>query len=77
MRVLSAKENIADDASGILIESILEGMAEYYSVELAQKVKRGMDLNAEKFLCTGGNVSLGFKVDKDKLFKLMRKLHQS
>ncbi len=45
-------------------------MAEYYSVELAQKVKRGMDLNAEKFLCTGGNVALGFKVDKDKRFQI-------
>ena len=70
VRVLSAKENISDDASGILIESILEGMAEYYSVELAQKVKRGMDLNAEKFLSTGGNVALGFKVDKDKHFQI-------
>lgn len=40
VRVLSAKENITDDASGILIEGILESMAEYYSVELAQKIHR-------------------------------------
>ena len=38
VRVLSAKENITDDASGILIEGVLESMAEYYSVELSQKV---------------------------------------
>ena len=31
VRVLSAKENIADDASGILVEGVLESMAEYYS----------------------------------------------
>lgn len=37
VRVLSARENISDDASGILMESVLEGMAEYYSVELSQK----------------------------------------
>ena len=42
VKVLSAKENIADDPSGILMETVLEGMAEYYSAELAQKVKRGM-----------------------------------
>ena len=33
VRVMSAKENISDDASGILIEGVLESMAEYYSVE--------------------------------------------
>ena len=42
VKVLSAKENIADDPSGILMETVLEGMAEYYSAELAQKVKRGL-----------------------------------
>ena len=31
IRVLSARENISDDASGILMEAMLEGMAEYYS----------------------------------------------
>ncbi|MEG1948727.1 MAG: recombinase family protein, partial [Clostridia bacterium] len=42
VRVISAKENISDDASGILMEAVLEGMAEYYSSELGQKVKRGI-----------------------------------
>lgn len=59
VRVFSAKENIADDPSGILIESVLEGMAEYYSAELAVKIKRGMDLNGEKCLVTGGSTPLG------------------
>lgn len=68
VRVLSARENISEDASGILIESVLEGMAEYYSAELAQKIRRGMDLNGKKCLCTGGNIALGYKVDKDKKF---------
>ncbi len=70
VRVLSAKENITDDASGILIESVLEGMAEYYSAELSQKIRRGMDINAQKCLCTGGNVALGFKVDETKHFQI-------
>lgn len=42
VRVLSAKENIRDDPTGVILESLLEGYAEYYSLELAQKVKRGM-----------------------------------
>ena len=63
VRVLSARENITDDASGILIEGILESMAEYYSAELSQKIRRGMDLNAEKCLATRGNIALGYRVD--------------
>lgn len=38
VRVPSARENISGDASGVLMEAVLEGMAEYYSVELAQKI---------------------------------------
>ena len=62
VRVFSAKENISDDASGILMESVLEGMAEYYSVELGQKVKRGMGINADNCYYNGGTVPLGFKL---------------
>ena len=68
VRVLSARENITDDASGIMMEAVLEGMAEYYSVELSQKVKRGMNLTAEKCLSTGGNIALGYKVSDDKKY---------
>ena len=70
VRVLSARENITDDASGVLIEGVLESMAEYYSAELSQKVRRGMDLNAEKHLSTGGNVALGYRVDENKRFQI-------
>lgn len=70
VRVISARENISEDASGILMESVLEGMAEYYSVELSQKVKRGMGINAEKGLYNGGTIPLGLKVDKDKHYQI-------
>lgn len=35
VRVVSAKENIADDPESIILESMLEGMSEYYSAELS------------------------------------------
>ena len=75
VRVYSAKENISDDASGILMESVLEGMAEYYSVELGQKVKRGMGINAEHCYYNGGVVPLGFtliEVDSNYVDKMGR-----
>ena len=62
VRVFSARENINDDASGILMESVLEGMAEYFSVELGQKVKRGMKINADNCYYNGGTIPLGYKL---------------
>lgn len=62
VRVLSAKENLGDDASAIIVESVLEGMAEYYSAELAQKVIRNMQLNAEKGYFNGGYTPLGYRL---------------
>ena len=62
VKVLSARENISDDASGVLMEAVLEGMAEYFSAELSQKVKRGMGLTAQKCEFTGSCVPLGYKI---------------
>ena len=70
VRVISAREPIAQDASGILVEGVLESMAEYYSAELSQKIHRGMDINAEKCLSLGSNPGLGYVVNKDKTFSV-------
>ena len=70
VRVLSARENISDDASGILVEGVLESMAEYFSAELSQKIRRGMDINAEKCLSNGSNPGLGYTVNKDRKFHI-------
>lgn len=70
VRVLSARENISDDASGILVEGVLESMAEYFSAELSQKIRRGMDINAEKCLSNSSNPDLGYTVDKERKFHI-------
>ena len=59
VRVLSAKENITDTPEGIILESMLEGMAEYYSAELAVKINRGLTENALKCKYNGGTMPLG------------------
>lgn len=68
VRVISARENISDDASGILVEGVLESMAEYYSAELSQKIRRGMEINAQKCLANGSNPGLGYKVDSERRY---------
>ena len=70
VKVISVRENISDDASGILMESVLEGMAEYYSKELSQKVVRGMSIAGERCQYLGGRPPLGYAVGVDKRFTI-------
>ena len=67
VKLLSAMENIPDTPEGIILESLLEGMAEYYSAELAQKVKRGMHETRLKGNFTGGHLPYGYKLDGRKI----------
>jgi DNA invertase Pin-like site-specific DNA recombinase len=70
VRVMSAKENITDDPTGIILESMLEGMAEYYSAELAQKINRGMHENVLESKGTGGHLALGYKMNSENKFEI-------
>lgn len=65
VRVLSAKEHIPDGPEGIILESVLEGLAEYYSANLSQNIIRGMRESALKCQFNGSGLSLGYTVDKE------------
>lgn len=64
--LLSANENISDDPTGNLLKSVLIGLNEYYSAELAIKVDRGMRLTAEKCKHNGSIVPFGYKLDSER-----------
>ena len=70
VKVLSATEAIATDSTGILFESLLEGYAEFYSAELAEKVVRGMTENALKCKYNGGSIPMGYVIDNDQHFQI-------
>ena len=67
VRVVSAKENITDAPEGIILEGLLESMAEYYSANLSQNVKRGLRESAEKGNFCGGLIPYGYKLVNKKL----------
>lgn len=48
VRVVSITENIEDDKFSVILEAMLEAMAEYYSLNLADEVKKGMREKAER-----------------------------
>lgn len=70
VRVVSANEVISETAEGILMESVLEGYAEYFSADLAEKVNRGMTENALKCKFNGGNPTVGYIIDSDQYFQI-------
>lgn len=65
VRIISVTQPIDDSPEGILLESLLEGLAEYYSKNLARGVRRGMRENALKCMAVGGVVPTGYKVDRE------------
>ena len=48
VKLVSATEIISEGPEGIILESVLEGYAEYYSADLSEKVIRGMTENASR-----------------------------
>lgn len=67
IKVISATENLSDNPESIILESVLEGMAEFYSAELSQKITRGLHESALKCHSIGGHIPLGYKIEDHKL----------
>lgn len=70
VRVEYVAENLPDSPEGVILESVLEGMAEYYSLQLSQNVRRGLLESAKKHQVIGGNLPLGYIMSKDKKYAI-------
>ena len=67
VQVISATEALSGGPESVIMESLLEGMAEYYSLELSQKVRRGINESAAKRRYLGGLPPLGLKSENNRL----------
>lgn len=65
VQLMYAREAVPDGPEGILMESLLEGLAEYYSADLRQKVVRGLRESAKKGRFVVGKLPHGYKKDAD------------
>ena len=70
VRLVSVNEPISESAEGVLLESVLEGFAEYFSLDLAEKVNRGLTENALKCKFNGGNPTIGYVIDQEQNFQI-------
>lgn len=64
VKLISVTENIPDSPEGIILESVLEAMAEYYSLDISQKTKRGRRETRLKGFLDGGPLLYGYKTVK-------------
>lgn len=67
VRVISAMENVGEGDESILLEALLEASAEYYSLDLKKKIKRGQRESIAKGKYCGGPIPYGYKVADGKL----------
>lgn len=61
VRLMYAAESVPEGPEGIVLESVLEGIAEYYSAELRQKIIRGQRETVKKGFHTGAPLPIGYK----------------
>lgn len=66
VKVISVLEPLDDSPESIILESVLEGMNEYYSANLSREVMKGMKETALQCKHNGGKPPLGYDVNKDK-----------
>ena len=62
VKLISVQEPLIEGPEGIILESVLDSMNQYYSEELSIKVKRGMHENVIKGKSTGGTRQFGYKI---------------
>lgn len=82
IRVVSVTEHLEDDKFSVILESMLEGMAEYYSLNLADEVRKGM---REKALRGGfqSRPPLGYAIEgkghlkpKEEEVRIIKRIYQ-
>lgn len=63
--LISVTQPLDDSPESIILESLLEGMDEYYSRNLARESMKGLKENARNCLFNGGRPPLGYDIDPE------------
>ncbi|HEY5575610.1 MAG TPA: recombinase family protein [Clostridiaceae bacterium] len=73
IRLISVVEHLDGSPESVILESVIEGMAEYFSKNLAREVKKGLRETALQCKHTGGMPPFGYDVDDNKSYKVNHK----
>lgn len=69
-KLVYVAEAIPDTPEGVILESVMEGMAEYYSLQLSSNIRRGQKIAASKCLALGGRGIIGYRTGADKRYEI-------
>lgn len=70
VNLVSVLEHLDDSPESIILESVLEGMSEYYSKNLSRETKKGMKVAGSKGRILG-TIPYGYVADGDNRFKVV------
>lgn len=70
VKIVYVAETIPDTPEGVILESVMEGMAEYYSLQLSSNIRRGQRNAAAKCQVIGGRKILGYRTGADKRYEI-------
>ena len=70
VKLLSVMEQLNDSPESVILKSVLTGMNEYYSLNLAREVRKGQKENALKCVHNGGIPPLGYDLSDDNTYKI-------
>ena len=70
VKLLSVMEQLNDSPDSVILKSVLTGMNEYYSLNLAREVRKGQKENALKCVHNGGIPPLGYDLSDDNTYKI-------
>lgn len=74
VKIIAVAQPLDDSPESVILESMLEAMAEYYSLNLGRECFKGLKENALQAMHTGGTPPLGLDVDpKTKKYLLNEK----
>ena len=77
IRVVSVLENLDNSPESLILESVIEGMAQYYSANLAREVAKGQRENGLRAMHNGGDAPLGYDVTNDKRYAINKEEAQA
>ncbi len=76
VELVSVKEGVPEGASGFLVKGMHELLAQYYSINLSENVRRGHETNALKCKWNGSRI-YGYRRSKDGYFEIVEEEAQA
>ncbi|WP_252235070.1 recombinase family protein [Clostridium sp. ZS1] len=70
IKLISVVEKLDGSPESLILESVIEGMAQYYSANLSREVMKGLKETAYQSKHAGGCPPLGYELNEDKTYRM-------